>query len=129
MTEEPTCGQGLAQHASIPRLLVALMNAVADNFITHLPMLAAGDEATQNEKRVYQHLSRRHREVAAMLQAIATEMEELVDMPMGEHDVEATSPDDMIKALESMIRAEEQLLARLELQLTEHRGMVDAVDS
>ena len=129
MAEEPTCGQGLAEHALTPQLIAALMNAVADNLITHLPMLVAGDEDTQHERRIYEHLSRRHREAAAMLQAIATEMVKLQDMRMGQHDLEAMSRDDMTKALESLIRAEGQLVTRLELQLAEHRAMADAMSS
>lgn len=129
MTEEPTCGEGLAEHALTPELIAALMNAVADNLITHLPMLSAADGDTKHERRVYEHLSTRHREAAAMLQALATEMAELQDMRMGQHDLEAMSPDDMTRALESLIRAEAQLVARLERQLAEHRAMVDAADS
>ena len=102
------------------------MDAVADNLVTHLPMLVAGDEDTRHERRTYEHLSRRHHEAAAMLQALATEMAEVRDMPMGQHDFEAMSHDDMAKALAGLIRAEEQLVTQLQAQLAEHRSMLDA---
>jgi hypothetical protein len=105
------------------------MNATADNLITHLPMLVAGDADTQHERSVYEHLSRRHREAAAMLDGIATEMKEQQDMRMGQHDVEAMSHEGVTKALESMVRAEAQLVAQLELQLADHRAMVDEMGS
>ncbi len=31
MPEEPTCGQGLAEHAELPLLMGELMGSVADN--------------------------------------------------------------------------------------------------
>ena len=129
MAEEPTCGQGLAEHALVPQLIAAFMNATADNLVTHLPMLVAGDADTLHERSVYEHLSKRHREAAAMLDAIATEMKEHRDMRMGQHDVEAMSHEDVTKALESMVRAEAQLVAQLELQLADHRAMVDEMGS
>ena len=129
MEEQPTCGQGLATHALVPQLFAAYLNATADNLITHLPMLVAGDADTQHERSVYEHLSTSHREVAAMLDAIATEMKEHHDMRMGQHDVEAMSHENVTKALETMVRAEAQLVAQLELQLAEHRAMVDEMGS
>ena len=36
MAEEPTCGQGLAQHADLPLLIGELMGSVADNLSAHL---------------------------------------------------------------------------------------------
>lgn len=128
MTEESTCGQGLAQTAAVPQLIGDLMNAIADNLVAHLPMLVAEDEATQQERRVYEHLARRHRDAAAMLQAIATEMAKQQDMRPGQHDLEAMSWVDVVDALESMVGAEAQLVERLEQHLAEHRAMVDAMD-
>lgn len=52
MTGESTCGQGLAQHAALPRLAGALLDAVADNLVAHLGSLVSDDEATRDEKRV-----------------------------------------------------------------------------
>ena len=127
MTEEPTCGQGLAEHAVLPQLIAAVMDAVADNLIAHLPMLVASDEDTQRERRIYEQLSRRHREAAAMLRAIAMEMAERRDMRMGQHDLEAMSRDEVRNALEEMIGAEGQLLTWLEQQMAEHQAMVDAL--
>jgi hypothetical protein len=111
MTEESTCGQGLAQTALVPQLIGDLMNAVADNLIAHLPMLVADDETSQHERRVYEHLAGRHRDAAAMLQAIATEMATHRDMRMGQHDFEAMSRGDLVAALESMISSDSRTYA------------------
>jgi hypothetical protein len=71
MTAEPTCGQGLAEHATLPRLAGALLDAVADNLAAHLPGLIANDPDSQREKRVYEQLAARHRDVAARLEPSA----------------------------------------------------------
>jgi hypothetical protein len=88
MTEQPTCGQGLAQHAAIPRLVGALLDSIADNLTAHLPGLVTTDEDSRREKRVYQQLAERHRQIAAMLDAIAEDMAGHEDLPMGAHDLE-----------------------------------------
>lgn len=129
MEEQPTCGQGLATHALVPQLFAAYLDATADNLIAHLPMLVAGGADTQHERSAYEHLSRSHREAAEMLDAIATEMKEHHDMRMGQHDVEATSHENVTKALESMVRAEAQLVSQLEVQLADHRAMLDEMGS
>lgn len=129
MTEGSTCGQGLAHTAVVPQLIGDLMNAVADNLVAHVPMLAAGDEATQHERRVYEHLAGRHRDAAAMLQAIAKEMATHQDMPLGQHDFEAMSQAEMVDALQSMVKVEAQLVERLKQHLAEHRAMLDAMAS
>ena len=74
MPEEPTCGQGLAEHAELPLLLGELMGSGADNLQAHLPGLVSSDVNSQNEKHVYEHLATRLREAGALLHAIGTEM-------------------------------------------------------
>jgi hypothetical protein len=105
------------------------MNSVADNLCAHLPGLVPSDADSQHEKRVYEQLAARHREAAAMLQAIGTEMAEQRDMPMGEHDVHAVSPTDVTDALEGMVRAEAQLVALVQQQLTQHQAILDGMRS
>jgi hypothetical protein len=129
MAEERTCGQGLAQHAELPLLVGELMGAVADNLAAHLPGLVSSDEDSQHEKRVYGHLVTRHREAAAMLDAIGAEMAGHREMPMGEHDLQALSSGEVVDALEGMIRVESQLIARVQQLLTEHRAILDAIRS
>ena len=92
MSEQTTCGQGLAQHAELPLLMGELMASVADNLSAHLPGLVSSDENSEHEKRVYERLAARVREAAALLQAISAEMAGHKDMPMGEHDLDALHP-------------------------------------
>jgi hypothetical protein len=129
MADEPTCGQGLASHAALPQVMGELMDAVADNLSAHLPGLVSRDDASVYERRVYERLEAQQRDAAAMLRAIGTEMSRHRDMPMGEHDLDAMSPRDVTEALRRMVRAERQLVARLQEQLTEHQAMLDAMGS
>lgn len=129
MANEPTCGEGLAEHAAVPQVVAELLRAVSDNLVAHLTMLAGDDDETQREAQVYERLSERHREAAATLDALATEMADQVDLPMGEHDFEAMSLGDMRVALERLIAAESILIGHLERQLDEHRSMIEAMDA
>jgi hypothetical protein len=127
MTEEPTCGQGLAEHAPLPRLFGALLDAVADNLDAHLPGLVANDPDTQREKRVYEQLAAQHRGVATRLCALGEEMAGCQDLPMGAHDLGALSSQPATEALARMIRAETDLLALLTQQLEQHRVILNGM--
>lgn len=129
MTSEPTCGEGLAQHAALPKLVGALLDSMADNLVAHLGSLVADDQDTQHEKRVYEGLAARHREVSGMLNAIGDEMAGCREMPMGAHDLDALSRPPVTEAMTRMIRAETDLVAFVEQQLTHHRAMLDDVGS
>jgi hypothetical protein len=126
---DPTCGQGLAQHADLPRLVGGLMESVAETLTAHLGGLTSGDPETQGEKRVYQQLATRHREVAATLDTLAEEMAGHQDMPMGEHDIDALSSREATDALAGMIEAEAKLLTLVQQQLTEHKAMLGEMGS
>ena len=129
MSDEPTCGQGLAEHSELPLLMGDLVQSVADNLRAHLPGLVASDVNSQHEKHVYEHLAARFREAGALLHAIGTEMAGHQDLPMGEHDLQALSSGEAIEALERMTRVEARLVARLQDQLTEHQAMLDTIRS
>ena len=127
MAAEPTCGQGIAHHAALPGLFADVMSAVGDNLTAHLAGLVATDPLTLNEKRIYQSLVDRHREAAGLLRDIESRMADQYDLPMGDHDMEALGAADVTGALERAVRAESELIARLQEHLTEHQAMLDAV--
>jgi hypothetical protein len=127
MTADATCGQGLAQHAPLPRLVGALLDSVADNLDAHLPGLVSSDADSQREKRVYEQLAARHREVAARLAAIGDEMAGCQDLPMGAHDLEALSSQPVTAALARMIGAETELVGLVTQLLEQHTAMLTRV--
>jgi hypothetical protein len=127
MTEEPTCGQGLAEHAALPRRVGALLDAVADNLDAHLPALTANDPDTQREKLVYEQLAAQHRDAATRLGAVGEKMAGSRDLPMGAHDLGALSSQPVIEALARMTRAETDLRALLTQQLEQHRRILNGM--
>lgn len=64
-----------------------------------------------------------------MLHVIATEMATRQDMPPRATRPRGNVTGDVLDALECTVRAEAQLVERLEQHLAEHRAMVDDLDS
>ncbi|HVR30618.1 MAG TPA: VOC family protein [Thermoanaerobaculia bacterium] len=74
MTDEPTCGQGLARHAAIPAKLGELLAALAANLDLHRATLDLDDEGARTEDAAYRALVDRFRSLAGELAAAAREM-------------------------------------------------------
>ncbi len=89
MTEEWTCGMGLAAHAPLPTKLGELTAAVADTLATHMQALDRSDGLAQQEYAAYEQLVQAHRQIAALLLATAEQMAGCRDLPMGRHDLQA----------------------------------------
>jgi hypothetical protein len=128
MTEQPTCGQGLAAHAMLPIKLGELTAAVAENLEAHLPGLDLSDEHAAQEHRVYVKLAQEHRQIAARLNALGEEMAGYRDLPMGRHDMEALSSPQVAEAFQQFVRLEQELVALLQQRLQEDQGMLAAMD-
>jgi hypothetical protein len=124
--EQPTCGQGLAEHAPLPAKLAELTASLAENLEAHLPTLELDDEHSRREHEVYQELARRHRDAAARLAAAAGQMAAQRDLPMGRHDLRAASPE-VAEAFQRFVDRKQELLALLQRQLEEDRRMLAAM--
>ena len=86
MKNEPTCGQGLAEHSVLPAKLGELIASLAENLELHMNTLDLTDENSRKEHAAYLELSREYRKIAAQLQATAKQMAGYQDLPMGRHD-------------------------------------------
>jgi hypothetical protein len=117
MAQPQTCGQGLAEHAALPRALGELIDALAENLAVHVRALDPDDEAAQAERAVYEGLAERHREIAAQLLAVAEEMASRRDLPMGRHDPEVLSSPEVVGAFERFVAAERAAADLLEAWL------------
>src|SRR6202165_1864489 len=53
MSEQPTCGKGLAEHSAFPARFGDLLAAMAENLEVHLSTLDPTDEATEAERHAY----------------------------------------------------------------------------
>src|SRR5215212_11693428 len=124
MTDQPTCGKGLAEHSSLPAKLGELLSALAENLEVHQNTLVLTDEHARAEYRAYVRLATEHRGIAAQLRSVAEEMAGYRELPMGAHDERAFSDPRIIEAFESFVRREEELLALLQHALERDRAML-----
>ena len=93
MSQQPTCGQGLAEHAALPEKFADVIGAVAENLEIHLGALNPSDKRSRPEFDAYVALTTEHREIESRLRALALQMEGYRDLPMAEHDMAVmTSP-------------------------------------
>jgi hypothetical protein len=124
VADQPTCGQGLAQHAAVPAKLAELIAAQGRNLEAHMPSLDLGDPASRRERDVYVALADAHRALAADLRAAGEEMAAQQDLPLGRHDPERLASSEAVEAFEAYVRAERELLTLLEEQLEQHQAML-----
>jgi uncharacterized protein YndB with AHSA1/START domain len=108
--EAPTCGVGVAQHATIPLKIGTMFEGLAATLDLHRKMLVHGDANSKKEDQVYRELAASWREIAKLVRATATRMKAAHDLPMGAHD-EAAWGDDHLRAFEKFTRAQSEVAA------------------
>jgi hypothetical protein len=124
MADRPSCGQGLAEHASLPAKLGELTASVAGILEVHLRALDLEDEAARREHGVYLRLAQQHRQTAGELAATGREMAGQRDLPMGAHDMTVMSSPEAVGAFERVVQAERELLALLQERLRQDEQML-----
>ena len=86
MTDQPTCGKGLAENSALPAKVGELIAAMGEVFALHMTALDLGDGNSKQEYEAYKDLTRELREIAAGLTAASQEKAGYRDLPMGRHD-------------------------------------------
>jgi hypothetical protein len=124
MAEPQTCGEGLAEHSAVPRLLAELVDALAENLERHMPALDLTDDDARAEHTAYERLAGRHRRIAADLHSAAEEMASHRELPMGPHDMDVLSSPAVADAFARFIAAERALAAHLERSLASDEQML-----
>jgi hypothetical protein len=114
MEKTHSCGQGLAEHATVPTLVGELIDAVAENLELHMTSLGA-DVNARREHDAYASLSKQHRQLSAALRAVGSEMASYRELPMGAHDVAVLSTPAAAAAFERYVIARRQLEAALKV--------------
>ena len=125
MSEQPTCGQGLAQNAALPANLADLFGAVAENLEIHLTALDASHKPSRPEFDAYVGLATEHREIESRLRALALQMEGYRELPMAAHDMDVMTSPRTAEAFHSLIAQEEAFAALLKSRLERYRLMLD----
>ena len=124
MVEQPTCGQGLAEHAALPARLAEVTEAIASNLQMHMQALELDDEPARQEHAVYLRLVEEQRQAAARLRAVANEMAAARDLPMGRHDAQTMSSPEVGDAFQRLVTAKQELLALLQGMVEQDRRML-----
>jgi hypothetical protein len=118
MSDQPTCGRGLAANAALPAKLADLMAARAEVIERHTRALDMADPNAQQELDAYTSLARAHREIAAELARLAHQMAGYRDLPMARHDMQVMAdPKGQAEAFQRFVALERELLALLHTSL------------
>jgi hypothetical protein len=129
VTDEPTCGKGLAEHSAVPLLMADLTTAMAEVLERHTAALDLTDPSSRREHEAYVGLVRDFRDVSARLGAIAGRMAGYRDLPMGRHEMTAMMDPANVGAFQRYVRLEEELHHLLHSRLEMDRGMLAAMES
>jgi uncharacterized protein YndB with AHSA1/START domain len=109
---EPSCGEGLAEHASVPAQMAPLLSALAETLELHREMLDPRDAACKKEDDAYRQLATSYRDISERLGAAAAFMVECRGLAACPHDTTAFGPRHR-EAFERFVRAQNQLLSIL----------------
>jgi uncharacterized protein YndB with AHSA1/START domain len=110
--DAPTCGSGLAQHATIPTRIAGMFGGLAQTLELHRRMLAIDDVNARKEDEVYEDLAARWRQIAELVAEAAAQMAAQRELPMGAHD-QAAWGEAHVRAFERFVKGETQVLALL----------------
>jgi uncharacterized protein YndB with AHSA1/START domain len=111
---EPTCGIGLAQHATIPDKIAVMFEGLAETLELHRKMLVLDDESARAEDEVYRRLAGSWAEIGKLVKKASADMGAHRELPMGAHD-ESAWGDEHLRAFEKVVTAQRQLLGLLRL--------------
>ena len=127
MDTPATCGEGLAEHSSLPATLARLLEAMAHNLTLHRGTLDPHDPVARREQQAYATLEQHFQGVVTGLRAAAAEMAGAHALPMGKH-LDAKLDDPAIaEAFVQFVRIEMELMALLERDLERDRSMLTAM--
>jgi hypothetical protein len=124
LSEEATCGKGLAANATLPAKLGDVMASVARVLDTHTNALDLDDDNSKQEYDAYVKLVQHHRRVAAELHALSEQMASYRDLPMGRHDLDAMSTPEAAEVFEQLVNVERELRDLLDEHLEQHRPLL-----
>lgn len=124
MDDQPTCGKGLAEHATLPAKIGDLAAAMAEVLGFHQTTLDLTDENARKAHDAYVALAKAFLGIAAQLKETAAEMAGYRDFPMGRHDVEALGGPIARDVFERFVEVEQDLLTLLETALARDQAML-----
>ena len=129
MTDQRTCGQGLARHSALTASLGELIASTARVLEVHMKALDPTDDASKPEYEAYRELASAHRRIAIELADTAHRMEGYRTLPMARHDMAQMMSPAPRHAFAGFVNHEHALLSLLESRLAEDRAMLTAMSA
>lgn len=114
MTDEATCGKGIAEHSALPLKLAELTAALAKILELHQSSLDLSDANGRAERDAYERLATDFAAISKMLEATGRQMRGYRDLPMANHDEAVLSSPVHMEAYESFVRIERELASLLQ---------------
>lgn len=108
----PTCGMGLAQHATVPARIGLMFRALADTLELHRTTLRLQDARARTEDDAYQQLASSYRQLATLVQGAAAQMSNYRELPAAAHDQKAFGQQHF-DVFEKYVKVQSRLLALL----------------
>lgn len=128
MSENFTCGHGIAEHAALHARLGSLLETVGTNLELHLGSLDPADEQSRPEYAAYTMLVGQHRELARGLRSLAERMASYRDLPMARHDMTVLGSAEVMAAFKALLSEQEQLAGLLREWIDRDRGLLEEVE-
>ena len=124
MSEEQTCGKGLAEHSVLPAKLAALTASMAALLAAHQHSIDVADENGRQELKAYVRLEEEHRMIASLLEQTAKRMAGYRDLPMARHDLRVLASAENAEAFAKLVKVEQELADLLRGTIERHRQML-----
>jgi uncharacterized protein YndB with AHSA1/START domain len=124
--DAPTCGIGLAQHATIPARIAGMFEGLAKTLELHRRMLVPDDPNARQEDEVYRDLAARWKQIAELVAQAAAQMASQRELPMGAHDQTAWG-DEHLRAFEKFVKGQMQVLALLRVAAERDQKMLTSM--
>jgi hypothetical protein len=124
MTDERTCGRGLAEHSRLPATVAKLLAAMVDTLEAHEAAIDATDENGRRELEAYKTLSSVFHSIAAQLESTAARMASYRDLAMAKHDMTKMAAPAMARSFERFVALEDELSTLLRTSLERDRAML-----
>lgn len=124
MSEQRTCGQGLAESSVLPAKLGDVIEAMAEVLEVHMEALALEDNDSRREHEAYRELVKDHRQIANSLHRTARQMAGYRTLPMGRHIPEKIAGPQARDAFDQFVKLERELVQLVQERVETDRKML-----
>ncbi len=124
MSEEQTCGKGLAARSALPLKIADLMNGMAEILGFHQKPIDSSDANGRAELATYVRLEGHFRTIAKLLRSTGDEMAAARDLPMARHDVTLLGSPENRAIFERFIRMEGELVTLLQSSIEQDNAIL-----